>query len=171
MKAWVKKCRKLCTKGIIVLSLATLCFAAGFINALPVKEVIQYRAEKAGNVIPLVYSANVRPFVAAWTHEIARRYRGAVAVFAHGSSVNGEWYCEYPSESGQIRVQKLVDDLRYIYPMRTIVLVICNFGHEILGRDIVYSLETIWLMPDRNLSVRSWPEPEFIGNIYEFTEN
>lgn len=123
-------------------------------------------------------------YVLEWRLEIARRYPDAVIVICHGDdNEKGEW-CFYPDKSINFGIGLVntplppftvvsgVAKLKAKYPGRTIVLMTCNPGHHRLTiPGVVYSLESVWLEPDRFQKSRSILHPEHVGNIFEFVEN
>jgi len=124
----------------------------------------------------LVGSADIADWINEWSTEVRQRYANAVIVFAHGVDRGGMWFSE-PSIGNPISVEKLIDNIREIHPTRRIVLVMCNPGkHKISAPGVTYARNNVWVVPDRVIGdfskfMRAMTEPDFLGGIYEFTEN
>lgn len=120
----------------------------------------------------LVYSETLRQYAPKWETEVYRRYPNSVLVLAHGNDMDGSWWCEYPDDDNRRLVSELIDQIRIQYPLRRIVLMICNpGGYKLDIPNISYALSNVWVIPDRELAIRSWLYPNTIGNIYEMQEN
>jgi len=119
----------------------------------------------------VVYSEDLLWYERYWVRETHRRYPNALIIMAHGFNYQEEWWCEYTGLR-LIRVTDLVKLTRKQYPVRRIVLVICNpGGYTLTLSNVSYSLENVWVMPDRAIHPRSTITPNSSGNIYEMQEN
>ena len=119
----------------------------------------------------IVYAEDLIWYEQYWSREVYRRYPNAIIIMSHGFDYNGQWWCDYTSLE-TILVEDLVALIREQYPVRRIVLVICNPGGYTLDlSNVSYSLENMWRMPDRDLSPRSFVKPGVSGNVYEMQEN
>ena len=118
----------------------------------------------------IIYSEDLIWFERMWSREVRRLYPNAIIVMSHGHDKKDDWYCDYGL--GDILVKTLVAQLREEYPIRRIVLMICNPGGYILdASNVTYSLENVWMIPDRALTDRSFFDPNAIGNVYEMQSN
>ena len=119
----------------------------------------------------VVNSPDLRDAARWWVHEASRRYPSAVVFASHGTSWNGEWWCEN-GEGGLIRVEDVAKQLRHDYPGMRVVLVVCNPGHHDLDiPGVTHAMSNVWVVPDRLLSERSFYFHSNTGNIYEFDED
>lgn len=119
----------------------------------------------------IIYSEDLIWYERMWSREARRRYPNAILLMSHGFDNNGEWWCDYTGLQW-ILVEDLVKLTREQYPVRRIVLVICNpGGYTLTLSNVSYPLEDIWLIPDRDMNSRSTVIPNASGNIYEMQEN
>lgn len=121
--------------------------------------------------------------VAAWKLETSRRYPNAVLVICHGEDVGGVWsfFPDKVSTVGPVSwitplptfpVTEGIAKLKRQYPGRRIVLMTCNpHHHRLTIPGVSYSLDSVFLLPDRLLSMRSLLEPTDVGNVFEFVED
>ncbi len=136
------------------------------------------------NVTMIVLSESMEPNIQSWRREVGRRLPDAVVIAVHGNDdSHGVWnaYPDIAEPMGPfvayrklppIPVSWLVKHYRERYPDRPIVLLSCNPGHHTLNDpNVYYALDDIWIIPDRALSNRDFPDPGTVGNIFEFTHN
>lgn len=121
---------------------------------------------------PIVIGATeYKHLFSLWMVEANRRFANPVVVFCHGDTYidafgNPQWYA-FPDVRPPLPVHTLALELKQDYPGRDIVLVICNpDGLELGVPGVHYSRGgSVWIVPDRNLSIRSTIDPSAIGNV------
>lgn len=155
-------------QSIVITLLSILWFITGCTSSKQHINIIS----TVNTTTTLVYSESLYQYAPIWSKEAHRKYPNSIVILSHGNDIDGLWWCEYPDYDGKRLVSELVDQIRFQYPLRRIVLVICNPGGYVLTTpNISYSLTNIWVVPDRELDIRSWIYPDTIGNIYEMQEN
>ena len=152
---------------------------------------IKFGPDPAPRIDYVLLSESMTPYVPLWREETSRRYPNAVVVFVHGDDQNGEWVVVpdviEPADGvlalmgfeHQVRpldprpVRQVINDVKARHPGRHVVLVTCNPGHYRLDdvEGVSYSLDNIWLMPDRYLHPRNQNDPDTDGSIFELIEN
>lgn len=134
-------------------------------------------------VTMIVLSESMEPNIQSWRREVGRRIPDAVVIAVHGNDEHGVWMlCPDVAEPmgpfvayrslPHIPAELVVKHFRRKFPDRPIVLLSCNPGHHRLSDpNVYYALDDIWIIPDRSLSNRDFPDPSTVGNIFEFTHN
>ena len=139
-------------------------------SSIPTRQHSRLTTPITSTPTAIIYSENLLWYERYWSRESKRRYTNAILILSHGHDFNGQWTCDYGT--GRILVEDLVNLTRKQYPIRRIVLVICNpGGYTLTLPNVSYSLKNIWLMPDRDVHPRSTMRPNVSGNIYEMQEN
>lgn len=84
--------------------------------------------------------------IPAWTKEIAQYHTKAVAVFVHGDTYQGSWWC-LPSDAPAMPVDSLASVMTKLYPGYEIIFLSCNPGHFQPKFPIWYSPNTLVQVP------------------------
>lgn len=152
---------------------------------------VKYGADTAPRIDYVLLSESIAPFVDMWRDEVSRRYSNAVVVFVHGDDRQGQWVVIpdviEPADGllaamgfhEQVRhldarpIRQVINDVKARFPGRHIVMVTCNPGRYRLDDvdGVSYSLDNIWLVPDRYLHERTTMDPDTDGNVFELLEN
>lgn len=128
-----------------------------------------------------------------WLIEARKRFINPLIFSGHGTFIpyannpaEGTWVISRERNNKQeiINVSEIAKSLRYIYPERDIILVVCNPGKvDINVKNVWYARENVWAVPDKNARITSeFKIPElinieiretsidkgYVGNIYEF---
>lgn len=123
------------------------------------------------DIVVDVRSPDLAQFAWMWKEEVRRKYGTAIILMSHGTDVLGGWWCQN-GRGGLMPIELAVEQLRGLYPVRRIVLVVCNpGGYDLHIPNVSHSMSDVWVVPDRNLTPRSLIEPDVVGSIYEFDED
>lgn len=162
-------------RSVRVLLIAVLSFASGRVINTAGQTHPQAKVEGIDIVL---LSQSMNGLAQLWEPEVARRYPGAVMLVCHGSDTNGDWYMHPDVDHGAtgedaparlVKEEVLKAQIRF--PGRMIVLICCNPGGYDLDLPLVaYAKSSVWVIPDRNMLPRVRENPEYVGNIFEFTE-